>query len=489
MGKRRVRTSYPREAGDIILLVRDKDIITHLPLVNFPQITDEIVEVIKRKTKDKRAIIQLHQYDGVHAGEGRYEQDHLHIVFYTYKDHTLLRDLWKIFEQYKVTYTWERLRSWPKYLKYLNQEDKLRTFLYKNKVDDMNFDNVSSEDELYIHDENRHIPEQEIVPAKKAKVDKWDDTLRDIIRKYKCIQTGELKRLILQYGTAIEKQWLLKYQHTPQMSQKIHEELENERLIYQKTKWEDILDTMDEDIYKYHCNDPDKVLSINVSKHIIKAILMNNGYDVKEIIHTIWEVVNNISGKINTIYILGEKNAGKTLFALSIARSLIYYASLSKYGTSGKKGDDRFMLSHCIGCRLILGNEAYVSDDNMALSLNLFEGNPQDVDVKFKNPQRLNKTPVIVTNNNEPCAYLGSFSNSVHRDALLARMKILKFKTMPQLAPYTGWDIHPAVWKYLLNEYIGDEINKDVNSFNVDDLYDEHVLKKIIDEDNLRNCQ
>lgn len=465
---RAVNRIYPRLTGYIHLIVRNQHTNKAEQIPNFTEIQTQIVNYFEnKKNNDKIEIIQLHTYISSDTASCLSTRvDHLHIIYWAYKSDIITQNIFPILKQSDVYYTWSSVNNISGILKYLLQEDINRKILHQSNITSEMASVINNAVKPYGYDSDE---DDEFIPSKKIKpfiegLKTWQLSLRDIIRKYRAIKSGQLASMIQKHGTDEERQWLSQNIHNPQMTQKIEQELELDRLTYDTEDWENILASTDEDVFKYHCNNPDKVLSINNSKCLIKMIIKHNGYKCRELVNNIWKIINNITGKLNTIYIQGEKNAGKTLFATSICRSLIYYASLIKYGTNGRRGDDRFALSHCIGCRVILGNEAYISDDNLALSLNLFEGNPQDVDVKFKTPQRLGKIPLIVTNNLGPTAYLTSATSAEHSSAIMERIYLLKFKTYPFLADYAGWELHPYVWKYLIDEYVDKKPMLNINN-------------------------
>lgn len=171
----------------------------------------------------------------------------------------------------------------------------------------------------------------------------------------------------------------------------------------------------------------------------LQKILDHNHIDFFDFVSQVENVMDRYHTKLNTLLFFGPPNAGKTLIAESICKAGIFYANIQKFS----KGAN-FVLQDAVGCRSMMINEPRFTDEWVETLKNVFEGCETTVDVKFKTGYSLDRTPVIVTTNNELATYV-QHQRHIADAAFKARYIRFEFSTYPELKNCKG-HLHPGLW-------------------------------------------
>ena len=102
------------------------------------------------------------------------------------------------------------------------------------------------------------------------------------------------------------------------------------------------------------------------------------------------------NGKTNTLMIIGPANCGKSFFIDCLAAFFINVG----YVTNPVKGN-QFPYNDCVNRRLLIWNEPSIAPNEYEQVKCLTGGDILSVNVKFQNYQFLEKTPLIVTSNDD----------------------------------------------------------------------------------------
>lgn len=217
------------------------------------------------------------------------------------------------------------------------------------------------------------------------------------------------------------------------------------RSRYVQTPWKDFLD-WDFDLLNPDCN----FLPVSESVAWFERIMHHNDIDPEEFVQNVYRIVEKRLPKKNSIFLFGAPNAGKTLLANSIARSVHFSSTLSNM-----QGRSSFELQDMMYSRVAVFNEPQISNNSVELLKNVTEGNTVTIDVKFKSGQSLPRTPIICTTNTKFC--INCNNAEIHSAAFRARSFTYTLTPFSSLKDCSG-DLHPQMWKELIDRYVSDDI-------------------------------
>lgn len=132
------------------------------------------------------------------------------------------------------------------------------------------------------------------------------------------------------------------------------------------------------------------------SKHVI------------DFLQTLKSVCDCDNGKYNSVFILGESNAGKTQFADALC---CFY--LNRVMMRNPTKQERFSFMECAQRRIIFWDEAKLDPGQYDNIKRLLAGDNCVVAVKFKSDQTVYKTPIIICSNNSIFPLNDEFQNRV----------------------------------------------------------------------------
>jgi hypothetical protein len=167
----------------------------------------------------------------------------------------------------------------------------------------------------------------------------------------------------------------------------------------------------------------------------LRRIVEYNGLEFTTFVDSVFTVMNKEVPKKNTIFFYGPSNAGKSRVADSITGGFPLLGEVTRSET--------FLFMNCVRSQCIRQEEVKIVQETVDDFKRLYEGSNMMVDVKNKPAQRLARTPVIATSNAHPSKWVES-----ERDAIINRMYLYQFQTMPLLIDLDK-NLNPLLWLYL----------------------------------------
>lgn len=216
--------------------------------------------------------------------------------------------------------------------------------------------------------------------------------------------------------------------------------IRNHRLSFIGKSWIDIL--RENTHYTYP---RENFMTVDDSLSFFETILNHNRINKEKFVRDVFNVCNKSLPKRNTLCLIGAPNAGKTLIADSIVKSFIYYGSLQQMN-----GLSTFEFASAMHQRIVLVNEPRITDKTIELFKNILEGHPVSIDEKFKAPQVLERTPIIIAGNNN--LVLFTTQREINLAAVQARTYWYELRPCDELkACHAG--LNPRMWLTLLSEF------------------------------------
>lgn len=206
------------------------------------------------------------------------------------------------------------------------------------------------------------------------------------------------------------------------------------------------------------------------------------GIDPLEFVESIIAVFDRRNRKMNTLYLQGSPNSGKTFIWQSIKKACRYVGEISQ-GTSGYA----FMFQDCINRRGININEPVIDYCIIELLKQVLEGVGCFVHVKNRGDEYLRPTPIMITAN----GWIWNLAPGA-KEAILAR--IFKIWSNLKPAPFlknVKKDLHPMWIPLFLIEYaraapvVSDFSDDECISQDIDTVDLARTLKKVIGKEDL----
>lgn len=215
--------------------------------------------------------------------------------------------------------------------------------------------------------------------------------------------------------------------------------LNNAKMNFTKTPWDTCLSFVAEKQY-------DDCLTPLESLPFVEALLEYNQINIPWFLENLVAILNRQSPKLNSVVFIGPPNAGKTLLGESISRSMIYCTKIQSFSRG-----DSFYLQDCLHSRCIFLNEPKIDESKFETFKNVLEGQPVNIQVKYKSQQLLERTPCIVATNHPLSCYTRSCE--YNELAIKARSMYLHLSKFDHLINCKKF-IHPFTWKLMLNKYL-----------------------------------
>lgn len=217
------------------------------------------------------------------------------------------------------------------------------------------------------------------------------------------------------------------------------EMIDARKIMYLDLPWSHILASLPDCKYS-----PKEYLSVDESISWFKKICVYNSIDPNHFIECVDLVIEKSLPKKNSLMLLGPPQAGKTLVGKSIAESCLFHANAQNF-----EGKSSFEFAPLQFCRVALINEPRITDSTVQVMKNVLEGNRVNIDVKYSSAQTLNRTPVIITTNEELCYY--TTNRTVNAQAFKARAFIFNLKPYDELK-HCSRALHPKMWSVLRDD-------------------------------------
>lgn len=122
----------------------------------------------------------------------------------------------------------------------------------------------------------------------------------------------------------------------------------------------------------------------------IWAFLAHQGINPGDFMLDFWNIFFRTTEKHNVLVLQGGSNAGKTTFI----RPILQFFNFGEIVAGGQ-----FMFQNCIGKEILIWEEPLIGSDYVEMCKRVFEGMETKVPVKFKGPQPLYRTPILITTN------------------------------------------------------------------------------------------
>lgn len=184
--------------------------------------------------------------------------------------------------------------------------------------------------------------------------------------------------------------------------------------------------------------------TIQHSEDILKTLIKSQfNWQTNECIDFVTELRNILDmklPKINTLVLVSDANAGKTIFFNSL---LELFWNCGKLRTPKKDGSE-FNFEDGLDRRLNHWPECVIEGvNNINKAKELWGGEPSNVNAKYKSNTVLRRTPLLVDSNRAPWAFVKSNADRV---ALQARTRHFTWTNQPWLVNIEHYP-HPLAWK------------------------------------------
>nr|QKE54959.1 MAG: nonstructural protein [Parvoviridae sp.] len=145
-------------------------------------------------------------------------------------------------------------------------------------------------------------------------------------------------------------------------------------------------------------------------------------------------VMFKISDKVNVLALQGPSNTGKTTFIRPLA-------DIFNWGEIVQGG--QFMFQNCINKELMIWEEPLIGPDFVEMCKRVFEGMTTQVNIKFKAPQTLYRTPILITTNKDVWHYC-----EADKAAFENRMFLYKFPYSGKMSSFSAISIRRSYKRY-----------------------------------------
>ncbi|QBO56618.1 putative NS1 protein [Tetranychus urticae-associated ambidensovirus] len=193
----------------------------------------------------------------------------------------------------------------------------------------------------------------------------------------------------------------------------------------------------------YSNGNPSHYLSVAESMDAIEKLLLFQYGDfngVKDFIITLFNICERKYPKLNSIYVEGPANSGKSWFFYMVAAFYINVGHVKNF----VRGQN-FPLNDCGNRRILIWNEPSIMPSAYDTVKMLTGGDPCPAAVKYQNDATISKTPVIFTANNK----VFNFSDSIWS----SRIKYYHWNACDLLRDIDRYP-HPLCYEKLVNKYV-----------------------------------
>lgn len=185
--------------------------------------------------------------------------------------------------------------------------------------------------------------------------------------------------------------------------------------------------------YYYSINE-----SIDVLENLLKFQFYNDREQIEEFLQNLYNVIDKLIPKKNTMFILSPPNAGKNFFFDTFIHYCLNFGQVGNFNRYCN-----FPLMECVDKRIILWNEPILEASATETLKMLFGGDTVSAKVKYCNDAVIMRTPVIVLSNNDV------FPNDT---AFRSRMFVYKWRPCKNLKNLKKKP-HPLSSYFLLKKY------------------------------------
>lgn len=161
---------------------------------------------------------------------------------------------------------------------------------------------------------------------------------------------------------------------------------------------------------------------------------------LKDFIITLYNVMERRLAKMNSIFVTGPANSGKTYFFNMVTSFYLNVGQVANF----HRGQN-FPLNDCPYRRVLLWNEPNIMPSAYDTVKMLTGGDPCPASIKYQSGTVIPKTPLLLTGNH------AIFPSS--QPVWNSRIAFYKWRACDALAGIDGYP-HPLTWKYYVDKYI-----------------------------------
>lgn len=278
--------------------------------------------------------------------------------------------------------------------------------------------------------------------------------IRFLIEKFHMYTFEELQDHInnLPSTDVIRQRWST-FQHRHGLANKVESVVQEIRTEWRRKPLTDMCD-----YFLIHCNNTlyDHLLN---SVQFLRRWCCHNKLDVSFFVSVI-DVLDRALPKRNSLTIIGDSNAGKTVMCQSPLQAICRFVGrVTNVNTAGQ-----FTWQNCINVRLISVDEAMFAPEHMDKYKQISGGEKCIVDKKFSAPVTILPTPVILTANCPPWRMDGQQKEPLMNRTYLYRVKSASF------LQHMDAQLHPAAWVFAFRviQTMGRNVPIDIFWRNVD---------------------
>lgn len=145
------------------------------------------------------------------------------------------------------------------------------------------------------------------------------------------------------------------------------------------------------DSYYYSINDSTKILN-----KLLKFQFNNDKILVRSFLLNVYNVINKLVPKKNTVFVLSEPNGGKNFFFDVFIHFLINFGQMGNFNRYCN-----FPLMECVNRRVIIWNEPLMEPSAAETLKMVLGGDTVNAKVKFQSDAVITRTPVFVLSNSD----------------------------------------------------------------------------------------
>lgn len=186
-------------------------------------------------------------------------------------------------------------------------------------------------------------------------------------------------------------------------------------------------------------------LSLDDSYNVVCHLLNQQFQDPLDFLSNIVKIMDKTMPKVNTMSIVGPAGCGKTYFFETLAQ--LAWTTGRPVSTFNKHA--AFPFDDCLNKRLLLFNELSIAESHIDMLKSVFEGSLTTINCKYERRAILQRTPCIVTTNNN---FILDLPHE-HQDPYNQRIIRYTWTAQPWLKNVHFYP-HPLVWKQLFNHVV-----------------------------------
>lgn len=208
----------------------------------------------------------------------------------------------------------------------------------------------------------------------------------------------------------------------------------------------------------YNINFYSEQYSIYLMLSILKSQLHCESMII-EFLENLYQWANRAVKKKNTIYIEGNASAGKSFFFNSFIRLLWLRGTLQN---KNKYESDKFWNEDILDKRVIEWNECNIPENEIQNYLEIMEGKPVRINVKYSDKRTALQTPLLIVTNKP---LWSTFTGTAFHKACMDRLIIQSYWSSLPYLQYCSLELNPLLWITLFNCNSVNDIESIINPY------------------------